>query len=130
ILASIASSDLASYRIGGRRSQNLKSNQARKRTSMKKLRRILQRNRQAILDLSSRHGARNVRVFGSVVRGLESPKSDLDLLVDLDPGRSYFDLGRLNLDLQDLLRCRVDVVTSDELHWYIRDRVLAEARPL
>ena len=67
-------------------------------------------NREAILRLAAEHGARNVRVFGSVARGDGDAESDIDFLVDLEPGRSLFDLGGL--------RAR------------IRERVLAEARPL
>jgi uncharacterized protein len=97
---------------------------------MKKIKKCLVKNRQKILALSALHGAHNVRVFGSVARGEEGPKSDLDLLVDLDPGRNYLDLGHLLVDLQDLLGCQVDVVPSGDLHWFIRDRILQEAVPL
>jgi len=90
----------------------------------------LDRNRQEILRLAARHGARNVRVFGSAMRGETGPDSDLDLLVDLDPDRSLLDLGALLMDLQDLLGRKVDLVTEKALHWYIRDRVLSEATPL
>lgn len=90
----------------------------------------LERNREEVLRLATRHGARNVRVFGSASRGETGPDSDLDLLVDLDPDRSLLDLGALLLDLEDLLGCKVDLVTEKALHWYIRDRVLSEATPL
>lgn len=86
--------------------------------------------RERVLEIAARHGARNVRIFGSVVRGEARADSDLDLLVDLEPGRSLFDLGILQLDLQDLLGRKVDVVTARSLHWYIRGRVLQEAVPL
>jgi predicted nucleotidyltransferase len=86
--------------------------------------------RQEILAAAARWGAHNVRIFGSVARGEASPESDVDVLVDLEPGRSLFDLGGLLMDLQDLLGCKVDVVTEEGLHWYIRDRVLREAVPL
>lgn len=91
---------------------------------------LLQSKRDDILQLSARHGVGNVRVFGSVVHGQFGPDSDVDFLVDLEEGRSLFDLGGLLMDLQDLLHRRVDVVTEKGLHWYIRDKVLAEARPL
>ena len=91
---------------------------------------LLQEKRDGILQAAAERGAYNVRVFGSVARGEASSESDLDHLVDLEPNRSLFDLGGLLADLEDLLGCRVDVVTEKGLHWYIRDRVLSEARPL
>jgi len=91
---------------------------------------LLQHNREEILRVASRRGATNVRVFGSVARGDEQADSDLDFLVDLEPGRSLLDLGGLLMDLQELLGRKVDVVTENGLHWYIRDRVLKEAKPL
>lgn len=86
--------------------------------------------RAAILELAQRHGARNVRVFGSVARHEANPGSDVDLLVDLEPGRDLFDLGALQADLRDLLVGPVDLVEAGCLHPYIRERVLAEAIPL
>jgi len=91
---------------------------------------LVRAKREEILQIAARRGARNVRVFGSVARGEAGPESDVDVLVDLEPGRSLFDLGGLLMDLQDLLGCKVDVVTEKGLHWYIRDRVLKEAVPL
>jgi hypothetical protein len=84
-------------------------------------------HREEILALADRWGARNVRIFGSVARGEADEKSDLDVLVDLDDGRSMLDLGGLLMDLQDLLGCRVDVVTERGLRERMKDRVLAEA---
>jgi predicted nucleotidyltransferase len=86
--------------------------------------------REEILRLAARHGARNVRVFGSAVRGELTPESDVDFLVDLEPNRSLFDLGGLLIDLQDLLGREVDVATEQGIHEYIRSRVLTEAQPL
>src|SRR4051812_14127658 len=86
----------------------------------------LRAKRQEILDLSAHHGAHNVRVFGSVVRGDAGPQSDVDLLVTMERGRSLFDLGGLIVDLENLLGRSVDVVTEDGIHWYIRNRVLKE----
>ena len=83
----------------------------------------------AILEAARRYGARNVRVFGSVVRGDNREDSDLDLLVDFEKGRTLFDLIGFRLDLQDLLGVPVDVVTPGSLR-YIRDRVFAEAEAI
>ncbi len=84
-----------------------------------------------ILKIAIRHGARTVRIFGSVARGgEETPASDLDLLVEFEPGRSLLDHIALAQDLKDLLGRDVDVVTEKGLHWYIRDRVCREAVPL
>jgi hypothetical protein len=91
---------------------------------------LLQNNRSAILELAERRGARNVRIFGSAARGEIGADSDIDFLVDLESGRSLFDLGGLLMDLQALLGRRVDVVTEKALHWYIRDQVLKEARAI
>ncbi len=94
-------------------------------------RELLQEKRDEILQAAAERGAYNVRLFGSVVRGEAGPESDIDFLVDLEPSRSLFALGGLLADLEDLLGRRVDVVVTEKgLHWYIRDRVLAEARPL
>lgn len=92
-----------------------------------KLNDLLQIKRDDILKIAAEHGASNVRVFGSVARGEAGPSSDLDLLVEFDLDRSLFDHVALIQDLEDLLGRKVDVVTEDSLHWYIRDRVLAEA---
>lgn len=83
-----------------------------------------------ILRIAAHYGAHNVRIFGSVARGEARPDSDVDVLVDLEPGRSLFDLGGLLMELQDLLGCRVDVVTEQGLRPRIRERVLREAVPL
>ena len=88
------------------------------------------RKRAAILDAARRHGAANVRVFGSVARGQEGPDSDVDFLVDLEPGRNLFDLGGLLEDLREIVGAPVDLVEARTLHPRIRDRVLAEAMPL
>jgi len=88
------------------------------------------RRRDEILNIAVRHGARTVRIFGSVARGEETPASDLDLLVEFEPGRSLLDHIALAQDLEDLLGREVDVVTAKGLHPYIRDRVCREAVPL
>jgi hypothetical protein len=91
---------------------------------------ILQTHRDDILSVAARHGARNVRVFGSVARGEARPDSDVDILVDMEPGRSLFDLGGLLYDLQTLLGVEVDVVTEKGLRPRIRAQVIREAVPL
>jgi predicted nucleotidyltransferase len=90
----------------------------------------LRARRAEILEMATRHGAHSVRVFGSVLRGRAGPESDIDLLVRFGEGRSLFDHVGLIQDLEDLLGRGVDVVDEPALHWYIRDRVLAEAEPL
>ncbi len=91
---------------------------------------LLTTKREEILRIAARHGATNVRVFGSVARGEAGPESDVDFLVDVGPNRSTFFPAGLLADLEDALGCKVDVLTESSLHWYIRDRVLQEARPL
>lgn len=91
---------------------------------------LLQTKREEILRIATKHGARNVRVFGSVAKGEARPDSDVDFLVDMEAGRSLFDLARLTVDLEDLLRCEVDLVEQKALHWYVRERILEEAVPL
>ena len=92
-----------------------------------KLRELLERNRDEVLRVAARHGATNVRIFGSLARGDATADSDVDVLVDLERGRSLFDLGALLEDLKELLGCNVDVVTEKGLRKRIRDRVLKEA---
>jgi len=91
---------------------------------------LLKTRRSEILAIANRHGARNVRVFGSVARGEARPESDIDFIVEMEPGRSLFDLGGLYYDLQQLLGMDVDVITEKGLKSRIRARVLAEAVPL
>jgi predicted nucleotidyltransferase len=90
----------------------------------------LRSRRDRLAGLAARHGARNLRVFGSVARGSADATSDVDLVVDLKPGRSLLDLGALLLDLEEELGCRVDLVTEAGLRPGLRQRVLAEAMPL
>ena len=91
---------------------------------------LLTTKRQEILRLAAKHGAQNVRVFGSVARGEASPHSDVDFLVDAGPKRTAFFPGGLLADLEELLGCNVDVVTEKALDPSIRERVLHEAIPL
>ena len=87
----------------------------------------IRRERDEILRIADRHGAFNVRVFGSAARGQTRPDSDVDFLVDVGERRSFFFPGGLIADLADLLGCRVDVVTSDALPASIRERIYEEA---
>lgn len=80
-----------------------------------------------ILSVATRHGARAIRLFGSVARGDARPESDVDLLVDLEPGRSLLDVIAIKQDLEEILGRPVDVVTEAALSPYLRQRVLAEA---
>jgi uncharacterized protein len=91
---------------------------------------VLKEKREEVLRIAALRGARNLRIFGSVARGEDRPDSDLDLLVDMDPGRGLLDMGGLLIDLQGLLGCQVDVVTEKGLRERIRERVLREAVPL
>lgn len=91
---------------------------------------VLLDRREEILHLAEMHGARNIRVFGSVARGDARPDSDVDFLVEMEPGRSLLDLGGLAADLEQCLGRRVDIVEPEGLHWFIRDRIIKEARPL
>jgi predicted nucleotidyltransferase len=88
---------------------------------------LLQSNREEILRIAAQYGASNVRIFGSVARGEADEKSDIDLLVNMEPGRSLLDLCGLLIDLEELLDCKVDVVTEKGLRDRIRERVLKEA---
>lgn len=91
---------------------------------------LLEGRREVILRLAREHGVTRVRVFGSMARGDAGAQSDVDLLVDLEEGRTLLDLGALLMDLQELLQRKVDVLTEPALHPGIRERVLREAIPL
>jgi len=95
-----------------------------------RLRRLLEQRRDGIVELAARHHASNVRVFGSIVRGEETDTSDVDLLVDIDPGRSLLDQVRLRRELAQLLGVEVDVVTSGGLLERDKVTILGEAVPL
>jgi len=87
----------------------------------------LRRRREEILTIADRRGMREVRIFGSISRGEASESSDVDLLVRLEPGRSLLDMGGFAADLEELLGCRVDVVSERGLRPRFRDRVTHEA---
>ncbi len=91
------------------------------------LKELLQTKREEILQIAARHGAYNVRVFGSVARGEADEESDVDFLIDAGPHRTPFFPGGLVMDLQELLGRPVDVVTEKGLRARIRERVLREA---
>ena len=91
---------------------------------------LLKEKREEILRIAEKHGARNVRLFGSVARGEADEKSDIDLLVEMEPGRSLLDLGGLWYELNETLGVKVDVVSEKGLRQRIRQRVLDEAVPL
>jgi predicted nucleotidyltransferase len=91
---------------------------------------LIENHRAELLALGQRHGVAHLRLFGSMARGDATADSDVDLLVDPLPGTSALDLGALLMDVQDLLRRRVDIVTTRSLSPLIRQQVLDEARPL
>ncbi len=88
---------------------------------------LVARYRDRILTIAESHGARKIRLFGSTARGTATGDSDIDLLIDLEPGRSLFDIVAIKQDIEDVLGRRVDVVTRAALSPYIRERVLGEA---
>ena len=90
----------------------------------------LERKRGAVRDAATRFRAANPRVFGSVLHGTDCDGSDLDLLVDALPGATLFDLGALQVELEELLGVRVDVLTPGDLPPRLRQKVLAEAEPV
>ena len=90
----------------------------------------LNERREEILQVAAKYGAHNVRVFGSVARGEADAVSDIDFLVEMEPGRSLLDLGGLQAELETVMGCHVDVVTEKGLKTRIRGRVLAEAVPV
>ncbi|WP_414528500.1 nucleotidyltransferase family protein [Nodularia chucula] len=91
---------------------------------------ILAAKREEILQIATKYGAYNIRIFGSVARGEADVNSDVDFLVEMETGRSLFDLGGLLMELQEILGCEVDIVTEKGLRSRIRERVLNEAIPL
>lgn len=91
---------------------------------------LVKSRREEILRVAAQHGAYNIRVFGSVARGEADEASDVDFLVELEPGRSLLDLGGLQVELESLLGRPVDVVTEAGLYWLLRRRILKEARAL
>ena len=88
---------------------------------------IIKRKRNEILKISTHYGAKEIKIFGSALKGEAKTNSDVDLLVELEPGRSLLDIIAIKQDLEDLLGCKVDIVTEAALSPYIRDEVLNQA---
>ena len=91
---------------------------------------LLKEKRDSILSIAQKYGANNVRIFGSVARNKAVKESDIDLLVSMEPGRSYLDLVALWQELEELLGCKVDLITDGGISPYLRDQILEEAIPL
>ena len=91
---------------------------------------LLEEKRGEILRICAKHGARNIRVFGSTVRGEANLDSDLDLLVEFEPQRSLLDQAALVFELEKLLGRKVDVVSEQGIYWLLRRRILNEAQVL
>jgi len=90
----------------------------------------LKLHRDEVRAAVARYRAANPRVFGSVAAGSDSDSSDLDLLVDTLPGATLFDLGGLQVELEELLGVRVDLLTPADLPARLRERVLRDAEPV
>lgn len=87
----------------------------------------LEELRNEIINIATKHGAIKISIFGSIVRGEDTSSSDIDFLVDLEEDRTLFDLIRLKQELETLLGKSVDVVTSNAIHWKIKDQIINEA---
>ena len=88
---------------------------------------VISKQRENILKIAKAHGATNMKIFGSCARGDEQPGSDLDLLVELESGRSLLDIIAIKQDIEDIINRRVDVVTADALSPYIREEIMKKA---
>ena len=91
---------------------------------------LIKQHRKEIVEIARRNGFTNVRVFGSMARGDATDKSDVDLLVTLGSRGTGWGIGGLQIEVQELLGRKVDVVTDDAIHHMMRDRILSEAVPL
>lgn len=91
---------------------------------------LLASKKKEILSVAAKHGASNIRIFGSVARGEASEQSDIDLLVEIEPDRTLLDYISLRQDLELLLARKVDLAEAENLHKLIREQVLKEAVPL
>ncbi|MDI6448267.1 nucleotidyltransferase family protein [Anaerobaca lacustris] len=94
------------------------------------IRQVLQARRDEIVEIAARHGAHNLRLFGSVARGQDTADSDIDLLVATGPTTSSWFPAGLILDLEQILGRRVEIVTEKGLNPHLREKVLGEAVPL
>lgn len=90
----------------------------------------LAKKRNEILAIAARYGASNVRIFGSVARGIADVKSDLDLLVHFEPGRSLLDQGGMLMELRELLGGEIDLISEGALSGRFKDSVLSDAVPI
>jgi predicted nucleotidyltransferase len=91
---------------------------------------LLKEKKDEIEKIAARHGAYNIRIFGSIARGESNSESDIDLLVSLEKGRSLLDQVAITQDLEDFLGCKVHVLTDGGVHPYLKRRIYAEAVPL
>lgn len=91
---------------------------------------LSKQQRETVLEIAAKHGARNVRVFGSATHGADVRPNDIDLLVDLEQGRSLLDQVGLKQDLEELLGRKVDIVVEGGISPYLEERIFAEAVPL
>lgn len=94
------------------------------------MREVLESKRAEILRIASLHGARNVRIFGSVARGEAVDTSDVDFLVEFEPGTSLLQHGAMIAELEELLGRKVDVAPEKTLKEHLRSKILREAIPL
>jgi predicted nucleotidyltransferase len=91
---------------------------------------LLREKREEILRIATKHGSRNLRIFGSFARGEDRPDSDIDLLVEMERDRSLLDIIAIKHDLEDLIHRKVDVVTANAISPYLRENILKSALSL
>ena len=94
------------------------------------IRQLLESKREDIIRIAAEHGAHNIRIFGSVARGEANEESDVDFLVEFEPGTSLLKHSSLIVALEDLLGCKVDVAPEKALKERLKTRILSEAQPL
>ena len=91
---------------------------------------LILNSRNEILELASKYGCTDVRIFGSVSRGDERDDSDIDFLVNIDENHTLLDMVGFQADLQKIFHRKVDVVQETSLHWFIKKQILGEAKPI